>query len=113
MAGQRIPECGSDDGDTVDRKGHVNDTAAVLAVRPLHRRDETNLARDHQPVLGMVLRRTGIHAAVGPETGHGESLAVAFEPVAQDVEYVLTHWQGTRPVLPSSPLVPAYRSRHG
>ena len=53
LSGQRILEFGSDDGDTVNRKGHVNDTAAIPAVRPLHYRGEPNLARDRQPVLGI------------------------------------------------------------
>ena len=42
-----------------------------------------------QPVLGIVLRCLGVHSGVRPEIGHAEGLAVAFEPVAQDVERAL------------------------
>ena len=36
LSGQRVLKFGGDDGDAVDRKGHVDDAATVLAVRLLH-----------------------------------------------------------------------------
>lgn len=65
LSGQRILEFGSDDGDTVDRKSHVDDAAAVPAVRPLPHRGETNLPRDRQPVLRIVPAASGFMLVLG------------------------------------------------
>ena len=89
LSGQRVLEFGGDDGDAVDGKGYVDDAATVRAVCLLHDRGEGDLARDGQPVLGIVLHRLRVHSGVRPEIGHAERLAVAFEPVAQDVECAL------------------------
>ena len=89
LSGQRVLELGGDNRNTVDRKRHVDDAATVLAVCLLHDRGEGDLARDRQPVPGVVLRRFGIHSSVRPKIGHAEGLAVAFKPVAQDVQRAL------------------------
>ena len=86
LSGQRVLEFGGDDGDAIDGKGNVDDATAVLAVRLFHDRGEGDLARDRQPIPGVVLGGVGIHGCVRPEIGHAEGLAVAFEPVAQDVQ---------------------------
>ena len=89
LSGQLVLEFRSNDGDAIERKGHVDDAAAVLAVCLPHDRGERDLARDGLPVLVVVLRRLGVHSRVRPEKGHAEDLAVAFEPVAKDVERAL------------------------
>ena len=89
LSGQRVLEFDGDDGDAVDGKGHVDDAAAVFSARHLHDGGEGDLARDRQPVPGVVLGGLRIHGCVRPEIGHAEGLAVAFEPVAQDVECAL------------------------
>ena len=89
LSGERVLEFGGDNGDAVDGKGHVDDATTVLAVRLLHDRGEGDLARDGQSIPGVVFRRLGVHGCVRPEIGHVKDLAVALEPVAQDVECAL------------------------
>ena len=54
-----------------------------------HHRGKGDLAGDGQPVLGVVRRRLGVHGGVRAEIGEPQGLAVALEPVAQDVERAL------------------------
>ena len=89
LPGQRVLEFGGDDGDAVDGEGHVDDAAAVLALRRLHDRGEGDLARNGQPVGGVILGGLRVHARVGPEIRHAERLAVTLETVAQDVQRAL------------------------
>ena len=89
LTGQRVLEFGGDDGDAVDRKGHVDDAATVLAVRLLHYRGESNLTSDREQVPGVALRGLRIHGCIRPEIGHAEGLAIAFESMAQDVKRAL------------------------